>query len=72
MVQTVSYSKLLTGLNFMDLLPICFKFRGSNLCHENHENLCTTKFNTLTVTGAGANFCNFFANVIFYCILHSI
>jgi len=26
MVQTVSYSKLLTGLNFVDLLPICFKF----------------------------------------------
>ena len=22
---------------------------GSNLCHENHENLYTTKFNTLTV-----------------------
>ena len=48
MVQTVSqlYSKLITGLNFVDLLPICFKFRGSNL---HHENLYTTKFNTLTV-----------------------
>ena len=49
MVQTVSYSKLLTGLNFVDLLPICFKFHGSNLHHKNHENLYTTKFNTLTV-----------------------
>ena len=46
MVQTVSYSKLLTGLNFVDLLPICYKFRGYN---ENHENFYTTKFNTLTV-----------------------
>ena len=26
MVQTDSYSKLLTGLNFMDLLPICLNF----------------------------------------------
>ena len=49
MVQTVSYSKLLTGLNFVDLLPICFKFRGSNLHYENHENLYTTKFNMLMV-----------------------
>ena len=47
MVQTVSYSKLLTGLNFVDLLPICFKFRGLNL---HHENLYTMKFNTLTVS----------------------
>ena len=49
MVQTVSYSKLLTGLNFVDLLPISFKIRGSNVCHENHKNLYTTKFNMLTV-----------------------
>ena len=49
MAQTLSYSKLLTGLNFMDLLPICFKFRGSNLHYENHENLYTMKFNALTV-----------------------
>jgi len=33
----------------VDLLPICFKFRGLTLHHENHENLYTTKFNTLTV-----------------------
>ena len=48
-MKTVSYGKLLTGLNFVDLLPICLKFHGSTLHHVNHENLYTTKFNTLTV-----------------------
>jgi len=42
MVQTVN-SKLLTGLNFVDLLPICLKFHGLNLRDENHENLYTMK-----------------------------
>jgi len=46
---------VLTGLNFVDLLPICFKFCGSNLHHENHENLYTTKFNTFTVSPSYGN-----------------
>ena len=46
MIDGANFSKLLT---FVDLLPICFKFHGSNLHHKNHEYLYTTKFNTLTV-----------------------
>ena len=49
MVQTVSYSKLLTGLNFVDLLPIGLNFVDLIYTTKTTKILYTMKFNTLTV-----------------------